>query len=339
MSNQFKRVAAIDYMKSFLIIGMILGHTIQFLKLKSESSINYILDGFAGYINFISFSGFLFCFGYACYMAYLRKESKEARSKILRTALKILLAYYISAFSFRLLVTKDFSFNTFNCINLLVFNDVPHYSEFLLPFFLIAVILFLFFSSLKNNIGNFYFTLLLGVCLFSSLVIPYQKILIPQVALFIGTDQFNNFPVIPYLPYFLTGIFFAQKNMQAKRSSFIISFLISSLFLVYFIVRRSNPSRFPPSFFWITGAAFFLYCYYAMAIWLQNKKANFHFLLSIGKNILFYVLASNLILFLLAGRIKTEGVLNLVIGILIVCIIYLLNYIIYKMKSINKQQA
>src|SRR5437868_1945961 len=98
MSNQYSRVAAIDYMKSFLIIGMILGHTIQFLNTGSNSMVNSLLTRFSGYINLVTFPGFLFCFGYACYVAYLQKENKEVRLKIFKTAIKILLAYYISAF-------------------------------------------------------------------------------------------------------------------------------------------------------------------------------------------------------------------------------------------------
>ncbi len=333
MSNQYSRVAAIDYMKSFLVIGMIFGHTIQFLNARSGSMVNALLVGFSAYIDLITFPGFLFCFGYACYVAYLRKESKEARPKIFRTAIKILLAYYISAFAFKLLRTDGFTFTAVNCIDLLVFNDVPLYSEFFLPFFIIALLLIPCFSFVKNNIGNFYFVLMMVLCILSPFLIPYQKITNHQLALLIGTDQFNNFPVVPYLPYFLIGAWFAKKNVQLKSIYFLFPFLLTSLCGGYIIFFKHSPSRFPPSFFWIAGSAFFLYCYYAAATWIQNKNIHFGFLLSIGKNILFYVLACNLILFSLAGSISLKGDMNIIMGISIVCSIYLVNYLIHLLKK------
>lgn len=328
-----KRVLAIDYMKSFLVIGMILAHTVQFLKKTAVGVLSILLDRFSDYINLITFSGFLFCFGYACYVAYLRKDGKQARPKILITAFKILLAYYISAFSFRLLVNKDFPFTLSNCIKLLVLNDVPPYSEFLLPFFIIAILLLLFFSFAKNNIGDFYFKLIIFLSLAAALFIPYDKISLNQLALIIGTHRFASFPVVQYLPYFLMGIYFAKNNVLPNRTHMLISFLLTALFIGYTIVYKSLPQRFPPTLFWITGSAFFLYCYYAGAMWLQNKEKHLSSLLSIGSNTLFYLLLSNLILFYIAGIVKVEGGMNILIGIMIVCDIYLLNYIVHKLKN------
>lgn len=55
------RSSALDIFKGLLVFGMILAHVIQILGGRN----NYLLTAISNYINLISFSGFLFAFGYA----------------------------------------------------------------------------------------------------------------------------------------------------------------------------------------------------------------------------------------------------------------------------------
>ena len=71
-----KRVKYIDLLKAILVLNMILAHTFQLIlgmSIEPINSTNRIMI----YINLTTFSGFLFCFGYSSYIAYLSKDKKE----------------------------------------------------------------------------------------------------------------------------------------------------------------------------------------------------------------------------------------------------------------------
>ena len=91
----------IDVMRGILVVGMILGHVIGLLTEGHQASLNL-----AGYlINLVSYSGFLFCFGFATQIAYFSRP--RAARLILITAGRLLLAFYISALAYQLFVAHD----------------------------------------------------------------------------------------------------------------------------------------------------------------------------------------------------------------------------------------
>lgn len=83
-----KRDSSLDIFKGFLIIGMIFAHIIQFF-----SNWSFFLDYYISmYINIITFSGFMFSFGYVSQIAYLKKEFKDVYKNMLMGSLKALVA-------------------------------------------------------------------------------------------------------------------------------------------------------------------------------------------------------------------------------------------------------
>ena len=64
-----ERNQEIDIMKGLLTLAMILCHCLQFFG-KEDAGIEKIL---VNVINLTTFSGFLFCFGFVCCLAYFRE--------------------------------------------------------------------------------------------------------------------------------------------------------------------------------------------------------------------------------------------------------------------------
>ncbi len=86
--NSVKREINIDIMKYFLILGMILSHSFTILGHESNIIVNYC--------NLVSFSGFLFVFGYNVYNAYINKKGNIKKQLI--SIFRILLVFWISGF-------------------------------------------------------------------------------------------------------------------------------------------------------------------------------------------------------------------------------------------------
>ena len=94
-----KREKYIDLLKAILTLNMILTHTFQLILGTDIRPIN-INNRIIIYINLTTFSGFLFCFGYSSYIAYICKDKKEVRLKLIRNIIKLLFAFYISGISY-----------------------------------------------------------------------------------------------------------------------------------------------------------------------------------------------------------------------------------------------
>ncbi|MCO5945686.1 acyltransferase [Mucilaginibacter flavidus] len=334
-----KRNFSIDYLKSFLVLGMVLGHTMQLLcSVAASNMIRNLIYCITQYINLITFSGFFFCFGYANYLSYFTKERKEVKSKIINNAVRILLAYYISAFAY-IIFFADFDFSFQQTVQILIFSKIPPFSEFLLSFFVIIISSFLFFDLIKKiSASNLLLIIAIAVSLMSTIVVPYKYINNNQLGLIIGTNQFSAFPMLQYLWFFLAGVWFARDNIKFRWSVLVVSFLLSMPFVVYCLITHNFPDRFPPSIYWIAGSAFPLYLYYMFCIWVERRFAQIHPVLSIGQNTLFYLLLSNIFLFSLKVKLVNR-IIGLDRTILIYTLVMMVIYFLTKQVSNFKQNA
>lgn len=107
---------------------------------------------------------------------------------------------------------------------------------------------------------------------------PYDKITIYQIGLLIGSTQFQSFPILQYMPYFLIGIYFAKFNINFDNKILIGSLIGTLVFFCYYCIFKSIPERFPPSFPWTVSGMFFLYTYYLFSKFLWKKNINTKFI-------------------------------------------------------------
>ena len=124
-----ERNQEIDIMKGLLTLAMILCHCLQFFG-KEDAGIEKIL---VNVINLTTFSGFLFCFGFVCCLAYFQGDTKRGIAHMLRNMIRLLLAFYISgiaymAFKEQKIFRKDFLWE------ILTLRRYPGWSEFLASF-------------------------------------------------------------------------------------------------------------------------------------------------------------------------------------------------------------
>ena len=286
------RSSALDIFKGLLVFGMILAHVIQILGDRN----NYLLTAISNYINLISFSGFLFAFGYANYFAYFSKDFQVVKWRMFKTGLKLLTAFYISGIAFRILFEKK-AIDILDILKIILLADIPGYSEFLASFAIITLLALVLFKLIKTILSNKLYFWLLNIFLLLTTFIPYEQITINQIGLLIGTNKFACFPVIQYSPLYLIGIYFARHQIKFNRMALLISSAFTLSFISYFLYTHKLPNRFPPSLFWIVGSALFLYIYFLGSNLLAAKLKKIELLDKLGKNVLFYLLVSNIFIF------------------------------------------
>lgn len=312
-------------MKGLLVIGMVLAHVVQFF---------YQGDGynhpFSSFINQVTFPGFIFCFGYVFYVAYLRKEGKSVVIRMIVSLLKCQVAFYISGFAFRVL--KDHTRYSWKGLwKILILSDLPGWSEFLAAFAVVTLVGILLYVPLKKLLNYPVFYWCITGLLLVSTYIPYEKIKINQLGLVIGTANFPCFPALQYFPYFMIGIYFAKKEILFQIRYMLGSLLITAGVMVY-VILKGMPERFPPTLLWIVLPAFYLYLYYMVSqllSYLSNKITGINLVAHFGSKSLFYLVISNIFIFAFAGA--NMGKFKLlgcgIIALLMISIIYYLEII------------
>ncbi len=122
------RNVELDMFKLLLVVGMIAAHVFQLLY--NGDMYSRIVGKFSLFVNAITFSGFLFAFGCATQLAYLRKpKDKILRGKLMKNGVRLLLAFYLSGFAY---TAKNLS--VIEAVKILCLWRIPGYSEFLLSF-------------------------------------------------------------------------------------------------------------------------------------------------------------------------------------------------------------
>lgn len=288
---------AVDFLKGFLVLGMILAHCIQFFGEEEKGIQKFIVD----YVNLTTFSGFLFSYGFVCYRAYFTKKFKEVRKKMLQNAGKTLAAFYISSIAY-LALADNKVFKTDILRDVITIRLFGGWSEFLISFagvMLMAMLLFPLYKKL-NILG---LAVIAAVSLMTCFV-PYEKITVPWLALFVGSRHYVTFPVIQYSVYFAAGVIVSKFGRKYHRYLLAGSVVFSLPAIIYILRMSQMPERFPPSLLYITGGASFLYIYYRLFSMLSESTCKNRILLGVknylkqtGSNSLFYLLMSNVFIF------------------------------------------
>lgn len=283
-------------MKAILTISMIFVHAIQMLPyFRNETKsaiIKECFDSLSMIIDITTFPSFLFCFGYVFYLAYL-KDYENSKLKLLKNGVNTLIVYYISAFGIFLIDYRSIEIE--NILDILLFNRIISYSEFLLSFSFISFLTVFTGKIILKITLNYKNLIIISIfLLLLSLFIPYSKIPI-QLGIFIGSTKFSCFPIFLYFPYFLFGIYLAKNNIRFNKYVFIITFLLSLTSIIYIIFNNAIPERFPPSFFWLNLSFLYTYCLYLLCIKISKYDLGIFFK-RVGENTLLYLLTSNLIL-------------------------------------------
>ncbi|MGG6311895.1 acyltransferase family protein [Paenibacillus macerans] len=301
MSGEIKTVRqrerAIDLFKGLLVLGMVYCHALQFF---SDPLVFPEGQKFIEGMNLITFSGFVFSFGYVCQLAYYSKSFQQAWRRMLTAGVKTLFAFYISGAAFRLLIDKrPLEWATIRPILLL--DDMPGWSEFLASFTYLILLGLLLFMPLKRVTEKKWTGFALAGMLLLTTLIPYGNIHAPQLAPLLGTRDFASFPVLPYFPYYLLGMLFARHRIVWDWKVLSGAAALSGAFAWKWLLAADAawPERFPPSMWWILGPALPLYGYYLLSRGMQRYPLPFAPLEAMGRNVLWFLVMSNVLIFAL----------------------------------------
>jgi len=316
-----ERNYSIDLMKTILVLGMILSHTLDSLIIE-QNTITIILRN---YFNLVSFSGFMFIFGYNAYNSYIINENNKIKN-LLKNILKILIIFWISGFLFDYFALKNHDIN--NYVKILLLLRLPGYSEFLVTFILVNLSLILFKKIYyKISKKNKYIIIAIIVSLLFTIVPPIE-LKIPWINLFLRTNE-STFPLLPYINLFFFGIYFAKNK---PKYNFITLVILTMFYFIYYI-GMDKTTRFPISLYYMIGSYVFIYGYYyisKLCNYIKNKNILSYTTL-IGKNSLLSLLISNIFVLILPYyNIRGNGTLAIIIYLIIIFTCYLIIYIINK---------
>lgn len=313
-----KRDNSLDYLRGIAVLLMISAHVIHFISTGNNQTLRFI----EGVANTICFTLFLFISGSVAYLAYL-KEGVDFRRKvpaILRRIVYMLLGYYLLAFSASI---EQFpwppSTNWLStAVSIFTFNNVPGFTEFIIPFIIISLLLLIFYPVFKFASKNIFLTITLSIVVFliGTILFPFQvsSTLTPYKALFVGNFDYYRFPLVQYLPVFFFGLYWGHlvtTAVDTKRKEkigfliglvFLIVFGLSELVTTYLHIPYIEPlNRWPPSIgFLAIGLAF---AFFSIPIILNILKSKLldpinQFFVYIGQDAFDMFIFSTFLLFL-----------------------------------------
>lgn len=295
------RKREIDICKGILTFTMILCHCIQFFGHEDRGVAMVLVN----VINITTFSGFLFCFGYASDLAYYRKEWRTSAPRMAKNAIRILLAFYISGLAYMICV-EDKIFRQDLIMEILLLKRYPGWSEFLASFAAVLAVGIVLFPVWKKMNG--WIMAAVAAVSAAACFLPYGKVHNSWLALLIGSRDFITFPVVQYGVFFAAGIWMCRKEISWNLWIFLGTVLAVVPGVVQLAQTGNLPERFPPSVFYIAGGMIFVYSYYVLSCFLEKVREKKKwleiltgYLEQIGKESLYYLLLSNIIIFALKG--------------------------------------
>jgi hypothetical protein len=115
----------------------------------------------------------------------------------------------------------------------------------------------------------------------------------------LGTRDFASFPVLQYLPYYIVGMLFAKHRIGWDWRVLTGTLIATGAFVWKWQSAEGNvlPERFPPSLWWIIGPALLLYGYYLLSRLMERYPAPFVPLEAMGRNVLWFLVMSNVLIF------------------------------------------
>ena len=282
------RAQDLDLLKTLLVIGMIGAHVIQLITFRPRPEAAM----FAEHANLVSFSGFMFAFGIGL---GLPKAGGTRRSwpQRLRPVFLLLVSVYVSSFGFALLVERK-ALTPELALDVLTMRRLFGWSEFLATFLVLSAVQ-LFARPALLAIGRSPWVLA-GVCVICLLTSWYTTgAMFPLLPTLVGHTGMANFPLLPYLPWFLVGIWYGTRPVRLWH--FVPALAITGYCFWFALQAGSLPQRFPPTILWIAGPAAILLAYLAICRWTSGRVRIPEILLTPGRHVLSFLVLSNLALF------------------------------------------
>jgi hypothetical protein len=322
------RSLEIDSTKGLLAIGMIFAHTIQVLGRGDSQGMFY----FQLLTNLVSFPGFLFCFGFAHWTAYLSKPAIPWGS-VLRTAVKCYGAFVLSGFAFRIFYSKEPA-SLVLLAQIALIQDLSGYSDFLIAFAYITIIAAVCAVLVRAATSGWGGLAIAATVSVAASLLPWSEVRLHIPSLFrtpLAVIFDRGLSVLPYSMFFIGGVYSARHRLHLNPFVVFICFIATAIF---FALTHAdiNIQRFPVSVGWLafSSAIVLVYFYIGSVVVKIHSKPFQQYILGVGHCTLLYLIVSNFLLFALKGTgvIGTLEWSSLPIAFLgIMATIYFIQYI------------
>ncbi|MDO4573370.1 MAG: hypothetical protein Q4C13_08365, partial [Clostridia bacterium] len=130
---------------------------------------------------------------------------------------------------------------------------------------------------------------------------------LPLVSVLVKITQQSGFPLLPYAGYFALGMYLAGPRRAVNRCALVFSACAFAGFLFWLVLRRELPTRFPPSLPWVAGAYLPVYLLYLLFRRIHGCRPVAALLCPIGRETLFYLTFSNLLLAAYTAAARASG--------------------------------
>ncbi len=301
------RAADLDLFKTLLVIGMIFAHVVQLADLSPGRA----EQDLALYANLVTFSGFMLAFGLGVGRAGVSAR-KTSGAKI-SAPLKLYAAYAVSSFAFILLVERH-GVGAKEVADVLLMRRLHGYSEFLASFFLLSPLTTFFRPQVIAFGQRAWAPLFAGLVSLAACLLAPTALEWPLIGAAFGSLSFPTFPLPQYGFWFALGIYVARGGRAMAPAPWLLAGAATLAFCLAWHANGALPMRFPPSPFWVAGAALPL----LFTVWLARaatERLSFPaWAMSPGRHVLFFLMASNLALF--ANRyVNGKSVMDLPLAI------------------------
>ena len=288
-----QREEGVDVLKGAAVCCMVFAHTVQLLPPGGDACTQFAYY----FVNLTAFPAFLFCFGYACRRAYLQKPRAAAARGLARGFCKTMAALYACGLAW-LLCTGGFGPKA--AAKLLLALQLPGYSEFLLSFALLYVLVWALHGALRRVVAHGWAVALAAAAGLALTWFPYSRVHLPVLGALVGMQGASVFPLAQYAAYFLLGAWFSGRTARFSAPVAMCAALGTAAFYVFYAVRGEYTARFPPTALWVAGDAAWVYAAWLVcmrtASWRAVRALRLAFA---GRHSLWFLTASNIMLFVL----------------------------------------
>ena len=300
-----QREPGVDVLKGLAVCCMVFAHTVQLLPPG-----NGAYTWFAYYVvNVAAFPAFLFCFGYACRRAYLEKPRAVAAPRLAAGFVRTLAALYACGLAW-LACTGALGLKS--AAKLALWLELPAYSEFLLSFALVYPLVWALHGALRRLVANGWAVALAAVCGLALTQLPYAPLRLPVVGALVGAQGLSVFPLAQYAGYFLAGAWFSGREKRFCVPVAVCAALGTAAFYGAAALQGEYPARFPPAALWVAGGAGWVYAGWLLCMRAGGTRAVRALGLAyLGRHSLWFLVASNMMLFVLHRAGLRPGVLGL----------------------------
>ena len=327
---------SIDFLRATAILLMTITHVNALLYLGK----NPILDIFTTAGATLCFSIFLFCSAYVNGLK-IQKGSTFSFKDTINRVLEIYMVYVILGILVTFVLDSNISFCKIT--NIVLLNNIPAFTEFLIAFIIFSFVPLLFSKQIKYLIHKPLYLILITVLIYILGSIVYTqiskytypdsiRILLENI---FGYKSVHIFPLTYYLPIYSLGILLSKYN----KSSMLKIVLIGSitLFSVLLSFKLSTWYRWPPSVLFLLYG--FIYIPLIMLIYRRFKnflsKGVFKTFTNIGMYPLDQFFLSTLFVFLAVALLKPSinPLLSILVNLGIFCLL-LLHPIVFHRKMV-----